>query len=418
MKRYLSAGLVLLGGWLSGAEASARCMDVESRVAACRIAGQDKSLAICLAGDEAVYRYGLEQGPDELVLRAPLAQLGYYRADGAQGTIDETVVFANGDHAYRARFGFRDGQAPDPTELRKIGELQVQRKGDTVAALTCAADSIERVPELLLDRMRKLGRTHASDAVEFPNYDIEYPGPVAQSPACERDSNVDSCWSQGVSAARGGDPALALGYFDKSCDADLGPQGCYEAGKLYLHNRKLRDYPRAYERLGRVCASDDIGQGPYACKYLGWMHHTGIGAPRDTAQAWTYLSKACFLHNPDLFLDAEGCHFLAEAALAGAPRSERPQRVSGERGQLAYLALAMGCADGAEGICAQARTLLSDARAASAAWVAGCDADAAASPLGDCAGLIAPQADYEANRALRKRILSRFRDASSALDAP
>ncbi|MBX9402628.1 hypothetical protein K4L06_15060 [Lysobacter sp. BMK333-48F3] len=386
-------------------------MDVEGRVAACRIAGQEKSLAICLAGDEAVYRYGPSQGPDELVLRAPLTQLGYFRADGAQDTIDETVVFGSGDHSYRARFGFRDGQAPDTTELRKFGELEVRRKDRTIAALTCAQDTVERVPDLLLDRMRKLGRTHASDAVEFPNYDIQYPGPVAQSPACERDSNVDSCWSQGVSAARGGDPALALGYFDKSCDADLGPQGCYEAGKLYLHNRKLRDYARAYDRLGRVCDSDDIGQGPYACKYLGWMHHTGIGAPRDPVQAWTYLAKACFLHNQELIVDAEGCHFLAEAAL-------RERRESGDRGYLAYLALAMGCADGAEGICTQAGTALAEARAGSASWVARCDEDAgAASPARDCAGLIAAQADYEANQALRRQIYSLWRAESDAPDA-
>ncbi|WP_363796624.1 hypothetical protein ABU614_15185 [Lysobacter firmicutimachus] len=415
MKRNWSAGAMLLCAWLFSADAPARCMDVEGRVAACRIAGQEKTLAICLAGDEAVYRFGPAQGADELVLRAPLAQLGYFRADGAQDTIDETVVFGNGDHSYRARFGFRDGLAPDPTELRGFGELEVRSKDKTVAALTCAAGTVERVPELLLDKMRQIGRERTTDAVEFPNYDIVYPGPVAQSPACERDSNVDTCWSQGVSAARGGDLGLALGYFDKSCDADLGPQGCYEAGKLYLHNRKLRDYVRAHERLSRVCDSDDIGQGPYACKYLGWMHHTGIGAEKDPEQAWTYLSRACFLHNPESMIDAEGCHFLAEAALAGA----RPRLGRSQRAYLAYLALAMGCADDAEGICTQAKSMLADARTASAAWLARCDEDtAAASPARECAGLIAPQADYETGQALRKQLLSLFRGATDAAHAP
>ncbi len=409
----------MLGGFLLEADALAGCAEGEEPVASCQIARQEKQVSVCLSGDAAVYRFGPVQGKPEMTLRAPLMEVGYLRADGAGQTIDETVVFPNEEYAYQASFGFRAGLPPDPTELRKFGTVKVLRKDKTVAELACAPETIIRKPDLLLDRMRKAGRKGTSDGVVFNNYEIEYPGPVSESPPCKQDFNVDTCWSQGISAARGGDPALALGYFDKSCDADLGPQGCYEAGKLYLQSRALRDYGRAYERFTRVCSSDDVGQGPYACKYLGWMHHTGIGAEKDPHKAWSYLSQACFTHNEALIIDAEGCHFFAEAVLRAHPLGDaRRQREQAGGGYLAYLALAMGCADDAKGICAEAKTLLDNGKAVSAAWIARCDEDmGAAPPAIDCAGLITPPSDYETNQALRRQIFSHFQDALGTLGA-
>ena len=420
MKRRLCAVLALLCG-VFAADAAAGCAGAEDTVATCRIEGQPKQVSICLYEDEsapadAIYRFGPVRGEEELVLRMPLMELGYVTANGAGATIDETATFTSGDHAYRVTFGFRDGRQPDPSALHKFGTVQVLRKGGQVAELACAPETIVRKPDLLLDWMRRRGRTHASDGTELSNYDIAWPGPAAQAPPCERKNDVDTCWSLGVSAARGGDPALALAYYDKSCDAGFGTYGCYDAGKLYLHNRQLRDYARAYERLGRACEGDDPGEGPYACKFLGWMHYTGIGAEKDPERAWRYLSQACFTHNDALMVDAEGCHFFAETVLAAHPPGDAArQRTHPGGGYLAFLALAMGCADQAEGVCAKARSFLAEGKAASAAWVVRCDED-----TGDCGALLEPEGDYDfdANQALRKLIFSHYQDALQALDMP
>lgn len=419
MNRFLSIGLVTLYVLFFATDVLANCSKGEALVASCRIAGQEQHVSICLSGDKAIYRFGPEQEKPELVLSARLMDLGYVRIDGAKITIDEAITFSRGDYAYQASFGFRDGLQPDPTELHEYGTVNVLHKNKTIAELNCAPETISRAYDLLLDRMRKLGRERATDGEVFPNYEVQFPGPVSASPPCEKDSNVDTCWSLAVAAERGGDLALALEYYDKSCDAELGPGvgvGCYDAGKLYLQSRKLRNYARAYDRFTRVCESNEIGEGPYACKYLGWMHHTGIGAKKDPDKAWSYLSQACFLHNDVLMIDAEGCHFFAEAVLnARAPRGAQYQQKREASDYLIYLALAMGCTDGAEGICAEAGSFLASGTTASAAWISRCDQDIGATPPAvDCAGLIKRQEDYDTNEALRRQIFSRFHGAQEA----
>jgi TPR repeat protein len=404
----LKAALTVILGLFCATAAQSECRAPEEQIASCQIEGQPKQVSICLSGTDAIYRFGPQIGQPELMLKSPLMNLGFLTASGAGGTIDEIVTFLNVDYAYQLTFGFRDGLPPDPSELHKIGKVSVSRNGKSIIELTCAPDTINRVHDRLLERMRAIGRETDSNGATLSNYTIEYPGPAVGSPPCEQDFNVDTCWSRGVSAQRGGDPALALDHYDMPCDADLGPQGCYEAGKLYLQNKKLRDYARAYDRFTRVCESDDVDQGPFACKYLGWMHLTGIGAAKDADKAWAYLSQACFTHNDELMIDSEGCHFFAEAVLKTTPADQS----SKNGGYLAYLALAMGCSDGAEGICAEARAFLAAETAISAPWIARCDRDLEnAPPANDCAGLITLQQDYDTNQALRRQIFANFLDA-------
>lgn len=417
MKRLLH-GLVLLCG-LAAADAVAGCAAAEETVATCRIEGQQKQVSICLYEDESesmdvVYRFGPMQGKEELVLRAPLMELGYATANGAGVTIDETAIFTSGDHAYRVTFGFRDGRKPDPSALHKFGTIQVLRNDKRIAELSCAPETIVRTPDLLLERMRERGRTHASDGTTLSNYDIGHPGPVSEALPCEKKNNVDTCWSLGVSAARGGDVALALEYYDKSCDADFGTYGCYDAGKLYLHNRQLRDYAKAYDRLGRSCEGNDPGQAPYACKYLGWMHQTGIGAEKDNEQAWGLLKSACFVEDDDPLIDGEGCDLFARTVLIKHPPGDaQEQRKRVGSGYLVYLALAMGCTDQAETLCAKAKTMLVDAKLAGAAWVSFCDEDS-----GDCAGMLEPQEDFTATLAQRERLVEHYPSAMLAISEP
>jgi TPR repeat protein len=413
LNQFLSIFLVTLCGFFFATGVLANCSNGEEQVAFCRLAGQPEHVSICLSGDKAIYRFGAQQDKPDLMLQAPLMDVGYLRKDGAMNTIDETITFSNDDHSYQASFGFRDGLAPDPTELHEYGTVKVLHKNKTITELNCAPETINRAYDLLLDRMRKLGRDRATDGEIFPNYEVQFPGPVSESPPCEQQSNVDSCWSLGVSAERGGDLPLALGYYDKSCDAKLGlgvGVGCYDAGKLYLQNRKLRNYARAYDRFIRVCESDEIGEGPYACKYLGWMHQTGIGAKKDPNKAWRYLSQACFLHNDELMIDAEGCHFFAQAILkARPPKGAQYQQKREASDYLIYLALAMGCNDGAEGICTEVKSFLANGKTTAATWISRCDQDTdGASPAVDCAGLIKRQQDYDINQALRKQIFSLF----------
>jgi TPR repeat protein len=422
LNRFLSVCLVTLYGLFFTTDLLANCSTGEERVASCQIAGQAQHVSICLSSDKAIYRFGSDQEKPELLLRASLMELGYLRTGGVKNTISETVTFSQGDYSYQTFFGFRDGLQPDPIELHEYGTVKVLHKNKTIAELNCASETIDRAHDLLLDRMRKLGRERTTDGEVFPNYQVQFPGPVSESPPCEqKDSNVDTCWSLGVAAERGGDLALALGYYDKSCDAQLGQgvgAGCYDAGKLYLQSKKLRDYARAYDRFTRVCDSGDIGEGPYACKYLGWMHHTGIGAKKDPKKAWRYLSEACFLQNDDLYIDAEGCHFFAEAVSnARPPKGEHDKLKRQASDYLIYLALAMGCADGAKGVCAEATSFLASGMAASATWISRCDQDIdGIAPAVDCAGLIKHQEnyDYDVNQALRRQILSRFHDTQDA----
>lgn len=405
-------GAALLGLWASAAIAAPS--PGEDTVLRCRIAGQDREAAISIAGTRAIYRYGRPGQSPELTLASPLSALDYRREDGPGDTIGEIATFMNGDTAYRFAAGFRDGQAPDPTALHPFGLLTVSRAGKALATLSCRPETIVRVHDRLLAGMRAIGREKGSDGDSLPNYPIDYPPPAAQSPPCKAESNVDSCWSSGVSAARGGDLRGALEHHDKSCAAGLITAGCYEAGKLYLHNRQLRDYARARQRLARVCDGDDPGQGPYACKYLGWMALTGTGVERDPAAARDLLARACFLHNDALMIDPEGCHFLAQAARETRGRTARD---ADRADYVAYLALAQGCTDGAETVCAEARALHQRAMAGRAPWITRCDRDARHhGDIESCAGLARNHPDYDVARATRRQLLTLYREEAAARD--
>ncbi|MET0249086.1 MAG: sel1 repeat family protein [Sphingobium sp.] len=405
-------GLILLGAAIvatllwTGAPAAARSQ-AEEIVLHCRIEAQDRVASISLDGTRAIYRFGRPRQQAELTLSSPLADLDYRREDGAGGTFDEIATFVNGDTAYRFAAGFKNGAQPDPSALRPFGTLTVSRAGKALAKLSCVPASIERNPDRLLARMRDAGRDRTSDGVAFPNYPIDPPIRAADAPACKAENNVDTCWSHGVGAARRGDLRGALEHYDKSCDARIGTMGCYEAGKLYLHNRQLRNYARAKDRLARTCAGDDFGQGPYACTYLGWMSFTGTGMPRNLDEAFGKLAKACFFHNDAILIDPEGCHFLGKTALELRGRS---QRDAARADHLAYIAFAQGCTDNAKTVCDEARALYRREAARAAAWINLCDSDVGEhGAIGSCAELTVSGEDYDAAQNARRQLASMFR---------
>lgn len=378
---------------------AATCPTGEDFVASCQIEGQDKEVLLCMTADQAIYRFGAPSGEPELALQSPLVDLTYLNGDKTGLADGEAVVFHNQDTSYRVVFGFRRSATDDWV---KTGSITVLRGEKAIAELTCAEDTVARLPERLAGRMKDLGRTTLSDGQPLVLQSDRRPAPADQSPPCEQYFNVDTCWQRGLAAANLGDPALALGHFDMSCDAGFNTSGCYDAGKLFLQNRDLRDYDRAYNRLSLVCDGDDIGFAPFACKYLGWMHQTGIGADKDAAQAWDLLRRACFPTSSNGMapvIDAEGCHFLAKAAQISYPPSVAPGQTGAH---IAYLALAMGCADGAFGICEEANTFLEAEIAASALWIAECDS------FGSCASLIEPAEGYEEQRALMEEITHQY----------
>lgn len=366
----------------------------EEAILTCLMDSAGREASVHITDTQAIYRYGRPGERPELTLSSPLMELDYRRKIGPASTIDEAVTFFNGDTAYRFTAGFRDKQQPDPTALRPFGTLTVNRAGATISTFRCNEPSIKRRPDRLLEKLRDIGRKKDSDGEEFPNYSIEYPDKTDLSLPCKEQFNVDSCWSVGVSATRAGDLATALSQFDKSCAAGFNTVGCYDAGKLYLHNRQLRNYDRARERLSRVCEEGVPGEGPYACKYLGWMSLTGIGAPRDLDQAWAKLKRACFPAEEDPLIDAEGCHFLAQTA-----------QTNDMGNYVAYVALAMGCTDGdnAKTLCQEARTLYRRESGRKAAWIARCDTDAARrTSQSSCADLVRDKRDWEATKQARR----------------
>ena len=408
--RAVSFGLVA-AAFLTAAGASKAA---EERVLTCPIEGRDRVVSLSVNGDQAVYRYGRPGQAPELTLSSPLAQLDYRRADGGGDTIDERVTFISGDTRYELAAGFVDGAAADPTALSPFGSLTVSRGDVQLARYACRSGLIERVPDRLLALMRDQGREQASDGVSFPNYPVHPAISAAQSPPCVADSNVDTCWSRGVSAARSGDLRGALEHYDMSCDARIGTMGCYEAGKLYLHNRQLRDYGRARQRLARTCDGDDTGQGPYACKYLGWMYLTGTGVRQDLDEAFGALAQACFLHNDQILIDPEGCHFLGQAALRRRSRSARDEAAAD---YLAYLSFAQGCTDNAETVCKEARDLYHREARKGAGWIGRCDQQAGRyGDVTSCADLAKPADDYDAAQAARRQLVSLFRVVSTSLD--
>lgn len=231
--------------------------------------------------------------------------------------------------------------------------------------------------------------------------------------ACEPVSNVDSCWEDGVAAERRKDGAAALAAYVRSCDAGIQQAGCYEAGKRYLLDPALRDGAAAEPRLRAVCDSDDVGLGPYACKYLGLLYRDGIGVERQPALAISQFARACFLHNAEPFIDGSGCALLAERMLDGA--GQGGQGEAWPRDYVAYLAYAMGCTDDMPAQCDKARKVYARAVAASAAWLAQCeDTLAGRAPVGTCALLADPAVagDFEARQALRRMLVRLFREAT------
>lgn len=414
MARVLAFSLILASMWTSNAFASVGAPG-EEIVLACRIDGQDREASVTLTATRATYRYGRPQSEPELTLSSALADLDYRRTDGAAGTVDEIVTFANGDTTYSFASGFRNGAQPDPSALHPFGLLTVRRGGRDLARLPCIPVSIQRIPDQLLARLRDIGRERDSDGVSFPNYTIHARVPAAQSAPCEAENNVDTCWSRGVSAARGGDLRGALEHYDMSCAARIMTAGCYEAGKLYLQNRQLRDYTRARQSLARTCDGDDPGQGPYACKYLGWMYLTGTGVERNLDMAFRKLAQACFLHNDAILIDGEGCHFLGQVVLE---RREHPSVKSAHADYLAFLAFAQGCTDDAETVCDEARTLLRRGQADAAPWVKQCDRDAGRyGGLRTCAEMMTASPDYDVRQDVRRRLKSLFSQASVSMGA-
>jgi len=404
--RYIAQAFLTLVAafWTSGAVASDARQ--EEAVLTCRIEGQEREVSVSITGTRATYRYGSALQKPELTLSSPLADLDYRRKNGPGDTIDEIVTFTNGDTAYRMTAGFRNGAAPDPTALQPFATLTVSRAGKTLAALNCRPDSIRRVHDRFLARMREIGRERSSDDEAFPNYEIQYPAPANQSPPCKADFNVDTCWSRGVGSARGGDLRGALGHYDMSCNAGLNDLGCYEAGKLYLQNRQLRDYTKAQARFTRVCDGDDPGRGPYACKYLGWMHLTATGVSRDLDKAWPRLALACFLHNDADMIDPEGCHFFAKTVFA--VRDAAPSRYT-RADFLAYVALSQACTDNARTVCDEARALYRTGAGQHAPWIKSCDAVIRASrTFSSCEEMARFQEDYETAMTTRRYLKALF----------
>lgn len=386
----------------------------EDTIVRCGMEGQDREASITLARDRAIYRYGEPGREPELTLSSALAGLDYRREAGPGDTIDEIITFANGDTSYRFSTGFRDGAVPDPTALRAFGTLTVHRGGRTLARLNCRKDSIRRAPDRLLEAMREMGRDRASDGTSLPNYPVHAPVRAAQAAPCAPETNVDTCWSRGVSAARRGDLQAALEHHDMSCAARITTMGCYEAGKLYLHNRQLRDYGRARQRLARTCDGDDPGQGPYACKYLGWMYLTGTGVPRDLSEAFGLLAQSCFLHNDALLIDPEGCHFLGQTILEkrGSPPFDQEKSA-----YLAYLSFAQGCTDDATTVCEEASNFYQQGDARNAAWIKACDRDVSDhGAIRSCARLATRWTDYAAAQAARQQLASLFRAVSTRME--
>lgn len=227
--------------------------------------------------------------------------------------------------------------------------------------------------------------------------------------ACVPEGNVDSCWQSGVAAEKRGDAQAALAAYEASCNAGFQVGGCYEAGKIYFLNVDLRNYEAAQERMERVCGSDEIGIGPYACKYLGIVYRNGLtGEPR-IDRAFAELSRACFLHNPAPFIDGNGCEVLADS-IPGADEMGVDEEIW-QPEYIAYLAFAMGCSDDMPALCDRARAIHSRATEQSARWLGRCAEDVEAVGFaGQCGDLsrAASTADYEQRQAFRRRLVSMY----------
>lgn len=249
-------------------------------------------------------------------------------------------------------------------------------------------------------------------SADSPAVEIKTASRQADS-ACEREANVDTCWRAGVAAEKAGDARKALAAYDRSCDAGFQLGGCYEAGKIYFLDRSLRDYRAANTRLARVCASDDVGIGPYACKFVGILYRDRLVAGAGPDRAFQALSRACFLHNDAPFIDGSGCE-----VLAGSVPTAAEMAVSGDvwhRDYIAYLALVMGCSDAMPSLCEKAEALHRRAAAQSARWVRLCaDELSTIGFSGTCPDLVKAAAtpDFDRRQATRRQLVRLFRNAT------
>jgi TPR repeat protein len=189
--------------------------------------------------------------------------------------------------------------------------------------------------------------------------------------------------------------------------------GCYEAGKIYFLDPARRNYDMAKDRMTRVCDSDDAGIGPYACKYLGIIFRNGLTAKPQIDLAFRPLSRSCFLHNAEPFIDGNGCEILAES-LPTADDMGLPE-AAWQRNYIAYLAYVMGCTDDMPALCAKARNIYRQAVAASASWPARCVEELERSSFpGACDALANPgmSATFEQRQKLRRTLVLMFRTAT------
>lgn len=238
------------------------------------------------------------------------------------------------------------------------------------------------------------------------------PEPGQSSSACTQEGNVDSCWQAGVAAEKRSDAGAALANYERSCAAGFQMGGCYEAGKIYFLDPSRRNYSASKDRMARVCNSDDVGIGPYACKYLGIIYRNGLAGKPQPDRAFLPLSRSCFLHNTEPFIDGSGCEILGES-LPSADEMGLSDRVW-QRAYIAYLAFAMGCTDDMPALCSKAQAIHRRAVAASASWLKRCVEDLEAAAFsGSCEELAVPAtARYEQRQALRRQLVRMFRKAT------
>ncbi|CAA0112318.1 Uncharacterised protein [Starkeya nomas] len=246
------------------------------------------------------------------------------------------------------------------------------------------------------------GAVHAQPAAQDPS-----------PPACVKDGNVDSCWSAGVAAEKRNDAAAALANYERSCAAGFQMGGCYEAGKIYFLDPARRNYGLAKDRMALVCDSDDAGIGPYACKYLGIIYRNGLTAEPQVDLAFRPLSRSCFLHNAEPFIDGNGCEILAESLPTADDMGLSD--TAWQRDYIAYLAYAMGCTDDMPALCTKARDRYRRAIAASASWPARCVEQLERSPFpGTCDAVTDPgmSVQFEQRQKLRRTLVRMFRTAT------
>lgn len=232
---------------------------------------------------------------------------------------------------------------------------------------------------------------------------------LADTTACTAVDDVDSCWKAGVLAERRGDAAAAFNAYERSCSAGLTINGCYEAGKIAFLNPALRDYRLARKRMARVCASGDVGLGPYGCTYLGIMQRDGLGGERLARESAYSFVRACFTHNADHRLDGRGCEALADSLPAA--RAMGRSDAQWPREYLRYLAYAMGCTDGMPALCAKASAIYRRGEAESSGWLVACDDPLLPrAPAGTCSRLADPALSAEPSQReiLRRTLADRF----------